>query len=276
MSALLEAQPHNHTDELREGPVLLPITCYAPSGRCASGWRCPSTSDDLPTLPVSASAHCTKAFALPRHDTDRQANNAAARRCAPADAKCGAGSDCCTSRSGSRISTVRTVRQNLSRRIRRTAVGNAACRAAADALIGGHARCRASQSLQLCPDRRLDESLMKQAGGAEQTVVTCAIYRRHSGGFFAELCFNQNESISNLQAGASHHERISMLTLYHNDMSVCAAKVRTALAEKKLDWNGVHLDLRAGDAQRPEYLKLNPNAVVPTLCMTAEHSSSPR
>ena len=56
-----------------------------------------------------------------------------------------------------------------------------------------------------------------------------------------------------------------MLTLYHNDMSVCAAKARTALAEKKLDWNGVHLDLRAGDAQKPEYLKLNPNAVVPTL-----------
>jgi len=56
-----------------------------------------------------------------------------------------------------------------------------------------------------------------------------------------------------------------MLTLYHNDMSVCAAKVRSALAEKKLDWNGIHLDLRAGDAQKPEYLKLNPKAVVPTL-----------
>ena len=56
-----------------------------------------------------------------------------------------------------------------------------------------------------------------------------------------------------------------MLTLYHNDMSVCAAKVRTALAAKKLDWNGVHLDLRRGDAQEPEYLKLNSNAVVPTL-----------
>ena len=55
------------------------------------------------------------------------------------------------------------------------------------------------------------------------------------------------------------------MTLYHNDMSVCAAKVRTALAEKKLSWEGVHLDLRAGDAQKPEYLKLNPNAVVPTL-----------
>jgi len=56
-----------------------------------------------------------------------------------------------------------------------------------------------------------------------------------------------------------------MLTLYHNDMSVCAAKVRTALAEKKLPWQGVHLNLRAGDAQKPDYLKLNPNGVVPTL-----------
>jgi glutathione S-transferase len=56
-----------------------------------------------------------------------------------------------------------------------------------------------------------------------------------------------------------------MLTLYHNDMSVCAAKVRTALAEKWLDRNLIHLDLRAGDTQKPEYLRLNPNAVVPTL-----------
>lgn len=55
-----------------------------------------------------------------------------------------------------------------------------------------------------------------------------------------------------------------MITLYHNDMSVCAAKVRTALAEKELKWNGIHLNLRAGDAQKPEYIKLNPNAVVPT------------
>jgi glutathione S-transferase len=39
-----------------------------------------------------------------------------------------------------------------------------------------------------------------------------------------------------------------MLTLYHNDMSVCAAKVRSAIAEKKIDWKGIHLDLRAGDA----------------------------
>ena len=56
-----------------------------------------------------------------------------------------------------------------------------------------------------------------------------------------------------------------MIELYHNDMSVCAQKVRFALAEKNLKWEGHHLNLRAGDQQRPEYLKLNPNAVVPTL-----------
>lgn len=48
-------------------------------------------------------------------------------------------------------------------------------------------------------------------------------------------------------------------------MSVCAAKVRTALAEKGIAWDSKHLDLRAGDAQNQDYLKLNPNAVVPTL-----------
>ncbi|MBL8376397.1 MAG: glutathione S-transferase family protein [Burkholderiales bacterium] len=53
--------------------------------------------------------------------------------------------------------------------------------------------------------------------------------------------------------------------LYHNDMSVCAAKVRMALAEKAVEYDGVHLNLRAGDAQKPDYVKLNPNQVVPTL-----------
>ncbi|MGE5303580.1 MAG: glutathione S-transferase family protein [Alphaproteobacteria bacterium] len=56
-----------------------------------------------------------------------------------------------------------------------------------------------------------------------------------------------------------------MIELYHNDMSVCAQKVRFALAEKKLAWETRHMNLRAGDQQKPEYLKLNPNAVVPTL-----------
>jgi glutathione S-transferase len=56
-----------------------------------------------------------------------------------------------------------------------------------------------------------------------------------------------------------------VLELYHNDMSTCAQKVRFALAEKGAAWHSHHLDLRARDQQKPEYLRLNPNGVVPTL-----------
>src|SRR5262245_63608959 len=56
-----------------------------------------------------------------------------------------------------------------------------------------------------------------------------------------------------------------MLELYHNDMSTCAQKVRLTLAEKGLTWESRHLDLRAGDQQKAEYLKLNPRGVVPTI-----------
>ncbi|MEM7118897.1 MAG: glutathione S-transferase family protein [Chloroflexota bacterium] len=55
------------------------------------------------------------------------------------------------------------------------------------------------------------------------------------------------------------------LTLYHNAMSTCSAKVRMVLSAKGLKWEGVHLDLRSGDQQKPDYVKLNPNRVVPTL-----------
>ncbi len=37
------------------------------------------------------------------------------------------------------------------------------------------------------------------------------------------------------------------------------------MAEKELNWTGHHLNLRAREHQRPEYVNLNPNAVVPTL-----------
>jgi glutathione S-transferase len=56
-----------------------------------------------------------------------------------------------------------------------------------------------------------------------------------------------------------------MLYLYHGTTSVCAIKVRLTLAEKSLPWEGEVLALQKGDQFRPEYLKLNPNAVVPTL-----------
>jgi glutathione S-transferase len=56
-----------------------------------------------------------------------------------------------------------------------------------------------------------------------------------------------------------------MLTLYHGDTAVCAAKVRVTLAEKGIPWEGKRLDLGRGEQFDPEYLKLNPNGVVPTL-----------
>ena len=56
-----------------------------------------------------------------------------------------------------------------------------------------------------------------------------------------------------------------MLTLYHNDMSLCAQKVRVCLVEKGLAWEDKHLVLRAAEHQQPWYLKLNRRAVVPTL-----------
>jgi len=56
-----------------------------------------------------------------------------------------------------------------------------------------------------------------------------------------------------------------MLYLYHGTTSVCAIKVRLTLEEKALPWKGEVLGLQKGDQYRPDYLKLNPNAVVPTL-----------
>jgi glutathione S-transferase len=56
-----------------------------------------------------------------------------------------------------------------------------------------------------------------------------------------------------------------MLTLYHNDMSLCAQKVRVCLAEKGLPWDNRHIVLRSGEHQKEWYRKLNRRAVVPTL-----------
>jgi len=56
-----------------------------------------------------------------------------------------------------------------------------------------------------------------------------------------------------------------MLVLYHHNLSVCAQKVRLALAEKGLDWEDRAVDLMKGEHLRPEYLALNPRGVVPTL-----------
>lgn len=55
------------------------------------------------------------------------------------------------------------------------------------------------------------------------------------------------------------------LTLYHSVESTCAQKVRLVLKEKGLQWEEIRLNLRRGDQFSPEYLRLNPKAVVPTL-----------
>ena len=56
-----------------------------------------------------------------------------------------------------------------------------------------------------------------------------------------------------------------MLVLYHGELSTCAQKVRLVLAEKGLEWESRHLDLRKAEQHRPDYLAINPNGVVPTL-----------
>ena len=54
-------------------------------------------------------------------------------------------------------------------------------------------------------------------------------------------------------------------TLYNAPPSTCSQRVRFALNAKKLPFAEIKLDLLAGDQLKPDYLKLNPNGVVPTL-----------
>jgi glutathione S-transferase len=55
------------------------------------------------------------------------------------------------------------------------------------------------------------------------------------------------------------------LMLYHAPMAVCAAKVRMTLAEKKLAWASIEIDLAAGEQFEPAYQLIHPGAVVPAL-----------
>ena len=54
-------------------------------------------------------------------------------------------------------------------------------------------------------------------------------------------------------------------TLYNAPQSTCSQRVRFVLNAKKLAFAEVKLDLLAGDQLKPDYLKLNPNGVVPSL-----------
>lgn len=61
-----------------------------------------------------------------------------------------------------------------------------------------------------------------------------------------------------------------MLELYNFAESTCSQKVRIVLAEKGLDWVDHIVDYRVEEHLSPEYLKLNPNGVVPTLVHDGE------
>jgi glutathione S-transferase len=54
-------------------------------------------------------------------------------------------------------------------------------------------------------------------------------------------------------------------TLYNAPQSTCSQRARFVLNAKQLPFQEVKLDLLAGDQLKPDYLKLNPNGVVPTL-----------
>ncbi len=53
--------------------------------------------------------------------------------------------------------------------------------------------------------------------------------------------------------------------LYNAPQSTCSQRVRFVLNAKHLPFEEVRLNLLEGDQLKPEYLKLNPNGVVPTL-----------
>ncbi len=55
------------------------------------------------------------------------------------------------------------------------------------------------------------------------------------------------------------------LSLHHASLSSCSQKVRLVLEEKGLVWRSHEVDLIGGGQHAPEYVKLNPNHVVPTL-----------
>jgi glutathione S-transferase len=61
-----------------------------------------------------------------------------------------------------------------------------------------------------------------------------------------------------------------MLELYHNAMSTCSQKARIVLEEKGLAWTSHELNLRLSEHLKPDYLRLNPDGVVPTLIHDGE------
>ena len=56
-----------------------------------------------------------------------------------------------------------------------------------------------------------------------------------------------------------------MLELYHNNLSVCAQKVRIVLAEKGAAWTSHDVSLVGGEHLTPAFKRMNPRGLVPVL-----------
>jgi glutathione S-transferase len=54
-------------------------------------------------------------------------------------------------------------------------------------------------------------------------------------------------------------------TLYNAPQSTCSQRVRFVLNAKGLAFDEIKLNLLEGDQLKPDYLRMNPNGVVPTL-----------
>ncbi len=60
------------------------------------------------------------------------------------------------------------------------------------------------------------------------------------------------------------------LELYNDPASLCSQKVRLTLAEKGIAYESRLVDIHGGENLSPDYIKLNPKAVVPTLVHDGE------
>ncbi len=56
-----------------------------------------------------------------------------------------------------------------------------------------------------------------------------------------------------------------MIELYNQPLSTCSRKVRLCMREKELEWTDRLVDIHKFQHHDPEYLKLNPNGMIPTL-----------
>lgn len=61
-----------------------------------------------------------------------------------------------------------------------------------------------------------------------------------------------------------------MLELYHSGLTTCSKQVRLCLREKEIPYKSHYIELWNYENLNPEYLKLNPNGVVPTLIHDGE------